>query len=104
MSTIKRCTTGRIRRIKFTMGKTGAVAFEVRPRGSNVFAGVGEVEQSNWYRLDTAPIDEERMFTLPIHQRNDNFEVRISSDSPYPVSLLSMKWEGQYSPRYYARS
>ena len=86
------------------MGKTGAVAFEVRPRGSNVFAGVGEVEQSNWYRLDTAPIDEERMFTLPIHQRNDNFEVRISSDSPYPVSLLSMKWEGQYSPRYYARS
>lgn len=93
-----------ISRMKFTMGKTGAVAFEVRPRGSNVFAGVGEVEQSNWYRLDTAPIDEERMFTLPIHQRNDNFEVRISSDSPYPVSLLSMKWEGQYSPRYYARS
>ena len=93
-----------IARMKFTMGKTGSVAFEVRPRGSDVFAEVGEVEQSNWYRLDTAPIDEERMFTLPIHQRNDNFEVRISSDSPYPVSLLSMKWEGQYSPRYYARS
>ena len=47
-----------------------------------VFAGVGEIKQSNWYRLDTAPIDEEHVFTLPIHQRNDNFEVRISSDSP----------------------
>lgn len=93
-----------IARYRFTMGKTGAVAFEVRPRGSDVFTGVGEVEQSNWYRLDTAPIDDERIFTLPIHQRNDNFDVRISSDSPYPVSLLSMKWEGQYSPRYYARS
>ena len=36
-----------IARMKFTMGKTGSVAFEVRPRGSDVFAEVGEVEQSN---------------------------------------------------------
>lgn len=93
-----------ISRMKFAMGRTGSVGFEVRPRGSNTFAEVGEVGQSNWYRLDTAPIDDERFFTLPIHQKNDNFDVRITSDSPYPVSLLSMTWEGQYSPRYYSRS
>ena len=92
-----------IAREKFAMGKTGSVAFEVRPRGSAAFSGVGEVDQSNWYLLDSAPIDDERMFTLPLHQRNDNFDVRISSDSPYPVSLLSMAWEGQYSPRFYRR-
>lgn len=93
-----------ISRMKFIMGKTGAVAFEVKPRGSNDFNEVKDIEQSNWYLLDSAPIDDERMFPLPIHQRNDNFEVRITSDSPYPVSLVSMMWEGQYSPRYYARS
>jgi len=93
-----------ISRMKFAMGKTGAVGFEVRPRGSSDFSGVGEVDISNWYLLDSAPIDDERVFTLPIHQRNDNFDVRISSDSPFPVSLLSMSWEGQYSPRYYRRS
>jgi len=93
-----------ISRIKFAMGKTGAIGFELKPRGSKDFIDVGEVEQSNWYLLDAAPIDDERMFTLPIHQRNDNFDVRLTSDSPYPVSLLSMTWEGQYSPRYYQRS
>ena len=93
-----------IARMKFAMGKTGAVGFEVRPRGSATFSGVGEVGISNWYLLDSAPIDDERVFNLPLHQRNDNFDIRISSDSPYPTSLLSMSWEGQYSPRYYRRS
>ena len=93
-----------ISRMKFAMGKTGSVGFEVRPRGSLDFSTVGEVGQSNFYRLDSAPIDDERFFTLPIHQKNDNFDVKITSDSPYPVSLLSMSWEGQYSPRYYSRS
>jgi hypothetical protein len=93
-----------ISRMKFAMGKTGAIGFELKPRGSQNFIDVGEIEQSNWYLLDAAPIDDERMFTLPIHQRNDNFDVRLTSDSPYPVSLLSMTWEGQYSPRYYQRS
>ena len=93
-----------ISRFKFAMGKTGVVSFELQPRGQGNSETVGGVEQSNWYRLDSAPIDDERMFTVPVHQRNDNFDVEITSTSPYPVSLLSMTWEGQYSPRYYQRS
>ena len=93
-----------ISRFKFAMGKTGVVSFKLQPRGQGNSETVGGVEQSNWYRLDSAPIDDERMFTVPVHQRNDNFDVEITSTSPYPVSLLSMTWEGQYSPRYYQRS
>ncbi len=93
-----------ISRLKFAMGKTGVVSFKLTPRGEGDAETVGGVEQSNWYLLDSAPIDDERMFILPVHQRNDNFDIEISSDSPYPVSLLSMTWEGQYSPRYYQRS
>jgi len=93
-----------ISRFKFAMGKTGVVSFKIQPRGEGNTETVGGVEQSNWYRLDSAPIDDERLFTVPIHQRNDNFDIEITSDSPYPVSLLSMTWEGQYSPRYYRRS
>ena len=33
-----------------------------------------------------------------------NFDLKITSDLPYPVSLVSMMWEGQYTPRYYKRS
>ena len=86
------------------MGKTGVVSFKIQPRAEGDAETIGGVEQSNWYRLDSAPIDDERLFTVPVHQRNDNFDIEISSDSPYPVSLLSMTWEGQYSPRYYRRS
>ena len=86
------------------MGKTGVVSFALQPRGEGESRIVEGVEQSNWYRLDSAAIDDERMFTVPVHQRNDNFDIEITSDSPYPVSLLSMTWEGQYSPRYYQRS
>ena len=93
-----------ISRFKFAMGKTGNVSFKIQPRAEGDAETIGGVEQSNWYRLDSAPIDDERLFTVPIHQRNDNFDIEISSDSPYPVSLLSMTWEGQYSPRYYRRS
>ena len=93
-----------VSRFKFAMGKTGVVSFELQPRGEGTATTVDGVEQSNWYRLDSAPIDDERMFTVPVHQRNDNFDVFIKSTSPYPVSLLSMTWEGQYSPRYYQRS
>lgn len=93
-----------ISRFKFAMGKTGVVSFTLQPRGEGETRIVDGVEQSNWYRLDSAAIDNERMFTVPVHQRNDNFDIEITSNSPYPVSLLSMTWEGQYSPRYYQRS
>jgi len=93
-----------ISRMNFAMGRTGAVEFEVKSNGANSFSDVGEADISNWYELDTAPIDSERIFNLPIHQKSDVFTVRLSSWSPYPVSLLSMSWEGQYSPRFYQRT
>ena len=61
------------------------------------------VHESNQYLADDVPMTEEAVFTLPIHQRSDNFDLRVYSNSPFPVALASMMWEGQYSPRYYKR-
>jgi hypothetical protein len=93
-----------INRMKYSCGNTGAISFALRERSETKFTTVGEVVQSNYYKLDSVPVDDERIFDLPVHRRNDSFDVKISSDSPYPVSLLSMSWEGQYSPRYYKRA
>ena len=65
---------------------------------------VQPVQDANQYLADDVPITEENMFTIPIHQRTDNFNLRVFSNSPFPVSLNSMMWEGQYSPRYYQRT
>ncbi len=61
-------------------------------------------QQSDLYLGNDVPITEQSVFTLPIHQRTDNFQVRLFNDSPYPVSLNSMMWEGHYSPRFYRRT
>ena len=61
-------------------------------------------QDANYYLGDDVPIEEQNIFTIPIHQRPDNYTLRIFSDSPFPVSLTSMAWEGTYSPRYYRRT
>ena len=62
------------------------------------------VKDANDYLADDVPLAEQSLFTLPIHDKTDNFSVRVFSDSPFPISLTSMMWEGNYSPRYYRRT
>jgi len=65
---------------------------------------VQPTQDSGQYLADDVPLIEESVFTIPIHQRSDNFNLRVFSNSPFPVSLSSMMWEGQYSPRFYRRT
>mgnify|MGYP001173684725 CR=1 FL=1 len=62
------------------------------------------VQEANEYLADDVPMRDQNVFTVPIHQRTDNFTLRVFSDSPFPVSLTSMMWEGNYSPRFYRRT
>ena len=93
-----------ISRIKFSVGRTGAVRFKVKADGSNEWKPVEHTTDGDRYSADTSPVKSERQFTVPIHQRNTNFELKVTSDFPYPVSLVSMMWEGNYSPRFYRRA
>ena len=62
------------------------------------------VQDANQYLASDVPLTEQAVFTIPIHQKTDNFDLRVFSNSPFPVSLNSMMWEGQYSPRFYRRT
>jgi len=55
------------------------------------------------YLANDIALSEQSVFTIPIHQKTNNFQLRIFNDSPFPVSLNSMMWEGHYSPRFYRR-
>ena len=61
-------------------------------------------QEANYYLGDDVPIEKQNVFVLPIHQKADNYTLRVYSDSPFPLSLTSMSWEGNYSPRYYRRT
>jgi hypothetical protein len=93
-----------ISRVKFSVGRTGSVRFKVKADGSNEWKPVEHTTDGDRYSADTNPVKLERQFIVPIHQRNTNFELKVTSDFPYPVSLVSMMWEGNYSPRFYRRA
>ena len=93
-----------VSRAKFSVGRTGAVTFKLKAQGSNEWRNVQHTADANYYSADSNPVKSERQFIVPIHQRNTNFELKVTSDFPYPVSLVSMMWEGNYTPRFYRRS
>ena len=58
---------------------------------------------ANTYLANDIALSDQSVVQIPIHQRIDNFQLRIFNDSPFPVSLNSMMWEGHYSSRHYRR-
>ncbi len=92
-----------ISRVIFSIGRTGPIEFKLKAGGSDEWRDVEYVTDANTYVADSSPITQEHNFTIPIHQRNINFELKVTSNYPYPVSLVSMMWEGNYSPRFYRR-
>jgi hypothetical protein len=65
---------------------------------------VQPITQANQYLANDVPLNVDNVFTLPIHQRTQNFRVRMFNNSPFPVAINTMMWEGQYTPRFYRRT
>jgi hypothetical protein len=93
-----------IARTKFSVGLSGDMVFELNVRGRSSWFEFDTYRRSDYYIANTVPFDVGSELVIPIHQRNNNYTLKVTSDTPYPVSLISMTWEGMYSPRYYRRS
>ena len=92
-----------IARYKFAIGFSGELNFKVKTLGRDEWLERQPTQDANYYNADVNPIRNYSMFTLPIHQRAEHHNIRVVSDTPFPTSLISMTWEGNYVPRYYAR-
>ena len=95
----------------FTITEAGLITMDTAPAATDTMLAYEDtwydlqpIQESNAYLADDVAILGENVYTLPLHQRTDNFSIRVFSDSPFPVSLTSMMWEGNYSPRYYRRT
>ena len=92
-----------IARMKFSVGLSSGLGFKIQAKGRTEWTDVLPSVDANYYLADDVPLEEENIFTVPLHQRSENVSVRLYSDTPFPVSLISMMWEGNYSPRFYRR-
>jgi hypothetical protein len=93
-----------IARMKFDVGFSGSVNFYITRFGAPQWIYVAGVQNAGYYLSNSTPTIDRTTLTVPIHQKNTNFNLKINSTSPFPVSLNSMTWEGQYAPRYYRRA
>lgn len=93
-----------IARYVFSLGLSGLMSFKVKAKGRDEWYELQPVAQADYYLANDIPLVDEQYVTLPIHQQNKNFTLRLFNDSPFPVSVGSMMWEGNYSPRYYRRT
>ncbi len=95
----------------FTVTGDTQITFSSAP-GNNVkiliyldeWYNLSPTQIADTYLANDIALSEQSVFTIPIHQKTNNFQLRIFNDSPFPVSLNSMMWEGNYSPRFYKRT
>ena len=92
-----------VARINFNMGLTGDVDIQVQAAGRDDWTYLATSKKYNYYLANDIPFVSEVVYTCPVYQRSENFTVKLHSETPFPVSLISMMWEGQYQPRFYTR-
>lgn len=93
-----------------TINDDGEINFTSAPANDStiyVFEDVYYATQStatydNYLANDVA-IESEYIYTFPVNQRNNNVEISVFNNDPFPISISSMTWEGQYSPRFIRR-
>ena len=93
-----------IHRIKVSTGLSGPVKYQITITGRPEWTQTIEAVQPNVYDLNNVNLSAEAIHTIPIYQRNENLSIKMIGDSPMPVSLLSLNWEGRYNSGFYRRS
>lgn len=90
-----------LHRINVATGLSGPVTYEIDLTGIPTWDNVVSTTLPNTYVLNNVNLSAGSVHIVPIYQRNKNTSIRIIGDSPFPVSLLDLTWEGKYSNRFY---
>ena len=93
-----------LHRIKVSTGLSGPVTYKVDITGRDRWDNVVNVTLPNTYVLNNVNLSASAVHDVPIYQRNDNLKITILGDTPFPISLLNLVWEGNYNRRFYRRS
>ena len=92
-----------IHRIKVSTGLSGPVKYQIDITGRPEWSNTIEAVQPYAYDLNNVNLSADAIHTVPLYQRNENLSIKIIGDTPLPVSLLSLNWEGKYNTGFYRR-
>ena len=92
-----------IHRLKVKTGLSGPVDYKISITGLDDWTNTVSVTQPNQYQLNNVNMQASSTHVVPIFQRNENLAIRIIGNTPFPVSLLGLDWEGKLNQRFYRR-
>jgi len=90
-----------LHRINVATGLSGPVTYEIDLTGIPTWENVVSTTLPNTYVLNNVNLSATSLHVVPIYQRNRNTSIRIIGDTPFPVNILDLTWEGKYSARFY---
>ena len=93
-----------LHRLKFKTGLSGPVDYKVTIEGVPEWDNVASVTRPSTYTLNSVNMQPSATHVVPVFQRNENLAVKIVGNTPFPVSLLGLDWEGKFNQRFYRRS
>ena len=93
-----------IHRFKVSTGLSGPVKYQINITGRPEWSNTIEAVAPYTYDLNNVNLSAEAIHTVPIYQRNENLSIKIIGDTPMPVTLLSLNWEGKYNTGFYRRA
>ena len=78
------------------------MTYRVDITGRDRWTNVVNVTLPYSYVLNNVNLAASALHDVPIYQ-NENLKITIIGDTPFPVSLLNIVWEGNYNHRFYSR-
>ena len=90
-----------VHRVKPSFGRLGQYEIVVARTGKADFTTDFSSSTYDRYLADDVLVEDEYQGVVPIYEKNHNFILSIKSTSPLPATLISLTWEGDYSPKYY---
>ena len=92
-----------LKQLKVLTGPSGPISYKVDIKGiepvtyTKVNTDIGD------YTYNALNVSLGDTKTVPIFQRNKNVTITAIGDSPLPVNLLSVTWEGRATSKFYRR-
>ena len=90
-----------VHRVKPSFGRLGQYQAVVSRTGKADFTSDFTSATYDQYLFNDVIVEDEYQGVIPVYEKNNNFNLSIKSTSPLPATLISLTWEGDYSPKYY---
>lgn len=90
-----------IQRLKLDLGDSGYFEAHLKCKGRPDRTITYESAFQDGYEADAIAMVDNAIRTIPVYDRNTNFNLELISEHPSPATLYSMEWEGDYTNMYY---